>query len=256
MYRGFNVDLVKGAFEDTYVAAGESLFAGRQATLKPALDACVRADGSLDGGKISSGWFPQVACDVFLSHSHGDRELAIGLSGWLHDQLGLTSFVDSCLWGYADDLLATVDKAQSWNKETGHYSYELRNITTAHVHAMLATSLAAMMDATECLMFINTPLSTKGTGKIRETESPWIFSEIEASRMMRRVPKRGVIVNESVEGVRKTAGAKLAAKFRHRLDLAHLAPIGADELIAWNKAVGRGPETLDVLYGMIEDPQV
>ena len=60
----------------------------------------------LDADKIQKSIFPQHDIDVFISHSHADEDEAIRIALSL-ENIGLTSFVDSCVWGYADELLRT-----------------------------------------------------------------------------------------------------------------------------------------------------
>lgn len=77
----------------------------------------------------------------------------------LYDEFKLTAFVDSCVWGYCDDLLKQIDNEYCKKKDGKTYDYELRNYTTSHVHMMLSTALIEMIDNTECIMFYNTPSS-------------------------------------------------------------------------------------------------
>lgn len=71
----------------------------------------------------------------------------------LHDCFGLEAFIDSCSWGYCDDLLNKIDKKYCYDSKKKTYDYHLRNYTTSHVHMMLSTALAEMMDNTECIIF-------------------------------------------------------------------------------------------------------
>ena len=116
--------------------------------------------------------------------------MAIALAGWLYQIFGITSFIDSCVWGYADDMLKMIDEEYCVSKRNddgsiGTYSYKKRNQSTAHVHMILNTALHKMIDKTECLFFLNTPNSIviddviSGTA----TASPWIYSELMFSRM-------------------------------------------------------------------------
>ncbi len=47
-------------------------------------------------------------CNKFLyilSHSHKDKKLAIEFAEWLKKEAGLTTFIDSCILGYSNELL-------------------------------------------------------------------------------------------------------------------------------------------------------
>ena len=142
--------------------------------------------------KMEEDWFPKIDADVFISHSHKDAELAKSFADWLYDSFGIKAFIDSCVWGYADELLAQIDKKYCvlMRDESGKvksYDYQKRNGSTAHVHMLLNTALQKMIDKTECLFFLNTPNSVNLDTISRETEtfSPWIYGELEFSRMVR-----------------------------------------------------------------------
>lgn len=53
---------------------------------------------------MQSYWFPKINADIFLSHSHKDEKLIIAFAGWLKDTFNLDVFIDSCIWGYSNDL--------------------------------------------------------------------------------------------------------------------------------------------------------
>jgi hypothetical protein len=93
-------------------------------------------DNLLDASKIQQRVFPERDIDVFISHSHTDEDQAIKVALSLED-MGLKPFVDSCVWGHADELLQKIDdfcaKPPGWDS----YSYELRNRTTTNVISFL-----------------------------------------------------------------------------------------------------------------------
>ena len=70
----------------------------------------IKENDKIDGTKMQENWFPKVDADIFISHSHKDENLAKGLAGWLYKEFGLEAFIDSCVWGYANDLLLEIDK--------------------------------------------------------------------------------------------------------------------------------------------------
>ena len=47
--------------------------------------------------------------DIFISHSHNNQKEAEILSAWLTKYKGFTCFVDSFIWGSADELLKEID---------------------------------------------------------------------------------------------------------------------------------------------------
>lgn len=149
----------------------------------------LQPNGNLDSSKMEDEWFQSVSADVFLSHSHLDETLVEGFAGWLHECCGVVAFVDSSLWGYADDLLKDIDNAYCKNDDAITYNYKLRNASTSRVHMILMTALAKMIDKTECLIFVNTPRSISiedSITKKNKTLSPWIYSELALSRIIRR----------------------------------------------------------------------
>lgn len=139
-----------------------------------------------DGDMISKEWFPIDDYDVFISHSHKDEDLALALSGWLYEKHGIKAFVDSCVWGYSNDLLKELDKKYSLNKDNKTYDYETRNITTAHVHMMLMIALSKTMDKSEAIFFLNTPNSihVDFSTKKEKTFSPWIYGELQMANLL------------------------------------------------------------------------
>ena len=143
MYRGFNLTL---DFEnDFFYQKGRTLNAANKLTVKRTLDSFISPDGSINGSKMQSNWFPQIDADIFISHSHRDEKMAITLAGWLDEIFGISTFIDSCIWGYSNDLLRQIDNKHCLNPSGETYSYEKRNNSTSHVHMMLSTALNMMM---------------------------------------------------------------------------------------------------------------
>lgn len=249
MYRGFNLSL---DFENEYFyQKGRAINATNKLTIKRTLDSFISPDGSINGSKMQSNWFPQIDADIFISHSHSDEKMAISLAGWLKETLGVSVFIDSCIWGYSNDLLRQIDNKHCLNPSGETYSYEKRNNSTSHVHMMLSTALNMMIDKTECLFFLNTPNSISTKEVISQTESPWIYSEISMSELVRRKKlseyrpavtrmfAKGGVINESL-------------KVKYDVYLGHLTDIDADSLNEWEKEWNKIPSqsdyALDLLY--------
>lgn len=167
----------------------------------------LQANGNLDAATMEQEWFGSVQADIFLSHSHRDETLIEAFAGWLHEKCGVFAFVDSSLWGYADDLLLEIDNDYCKNDGKNTYSYELRNISTSYVHMILNTALAKMIYQTECLIFVNTENSTikENISDESKTLSPWIYSELALSKIIEPQEynisnlKHSFILNESEE---------------------------------------------------------
>ena len=213
MYAKFRLELkdenaiVSTRFLKTrYLEVGKKLFVDQKRTVKESLEKYLNADGILEAERIEKDWFPVIDAQVFLSHSHRDETLVTLLAGFLYDQFHITSFIDSAVWGYSDDLLRQIDNAycqkektvkvkNNWVYTDSCYSYMLRNQSTAHVHMLLQGALAKMIDRTECLVFVNTPasLNVSDIGNKETTSSPWIYNELlMACTFPPRVPKRYV----------------------------------------------------------------
>ena len=145
----------------------------------------LQANGNLDAATMEQEWFGSVQADIFLSHSHRDETLIEAFAGWLYEKCGVFAFVDSSLWGYADDLLREIDNDYCQNDDKQTYSYKLRNISTSYVHMILNTALAKMIHQTECLIFVNTENSTikENITDESKTLSPWI-SELALSKII------------------------------------------------------------------------
>lgn len=226
MYQGFNLKISSG-YSDYYYNKGQELFSNNKKQVEKELSKFASGDGYLDGSKMQSNWFPQIEADIFISHSHKDEHMAIGLAGWLYDKFGLKAFIDSCLWGYCDELLKKLDDKYCMNQDKTLYYYSKRNASTSHIHMMLSTALAMMLDKTECIFFLNTPNSIMPSKLIESTESPWIYCEIALTKLIRKAPKR-INVQKSVfnpgQGI----------QIKYGLDMKHLYEINGSDLNRWD----------------------
>lgn len=159
-------------------------------------------DALLDADRIQTDIFPLVSADVFISHSHNDQEGAIEIALAL-ERIGLTAFVDSCVWGYADELLRKIDDKFCIPEGWTSYNYNLRNRTTTNVHLILNSALQGMIDQSELLIFLESKNSVKVSEYVNKKEflpSPWIHSELMfASRVRRSKRKKFYSSNESLD---------------------------------------------------------
>lgn len=243
MFVGFKLNVDENLFndDDTYCySTGKKSFNINRKKVEKSLDNFILKDGSLDGSNIQSDWFPQIDADIFISHWHKDKDMAIALSGWLNRNFQLNAFVDSCVWGYCENLLKEIDNKYCLTDD-GHYDYVKRNYSTSHVHMMLCTALAMMMDKAECLFFLNTPNVIKASDIIKKTQSPWIYMEIAAAKLIRKTP-REIFVSKQNFNV------------NYNLDMEHLYEINYQDLEQWKiKCFKYGEqlgkfERLDELY--------
>lgn len=200
----------------------------------------------LDAKIIKAKWFPDLPeCHVFISHSHKDIKLAKKFADWLYNKFGIISFIDSEVWGYSEELLRELDDEYSINEpDNGHYSYKKRNVSTAHVHTLLTTALLQMMDNTECLIFLNTPNSTTTKDILTaSTLSPWIYTEILASKILRPHRSRKVVIQDHAA----VESRSLQIEYTFATD--HLIAISYEDDLLNLPNIKKPYEVLDSLYG-------
>lgn len=249
MYRAYNLTCDwKDYSNNSAVALNEA----NQSVARKALQEFL-TNGKIDGTAMQNDWFPKIKTNVFISHSHADEAEAIKLAGYLRQEYELDSFIDSCVWGYADNLLKQIDDKYCLNENGETYSYQKRNGSTSHVHMMLSTAIGKMIDAAECVIFLNTPNSITSDEVVTKTKSPWIYYELGLMRLIRkRTPPdhRPKIVVENL--INKRAAAAL--QIDYSISLGHLTAISTDDLNKWSKAwpahKALGGEALDVLYDL------
>ncbi|RKD71389.1 hypothetical protein ATL39_2786 [Sinobaca qinghaiensis] len=205
MFTGFNVEIERERNYSDYIDRGKEIFAEQRKDIINQLNYYTDSEGIIDGEQLQKNWFPDIKADIFLSHSHKDEPIALGLAGWLHKEMGLTAFIDSQVWGYAGDLLREIDKKYCKIEGSDNYDYNKRNFSTSHVHIMLSTALTKMMDNTECLFFLNTSNSISNAKEVikHETESSWIYHEIAMMDLIRK--KSPEEHREGREGLQKSA---------------------------------------------------
>lgn len=255
MYSRFNL-VPDGVNWDRYRLKGDEIYESNQNVIKRDLEFFTNSSDALEANKIIDFWFPTIDCQVFLSHSHSDRDTALGLAGFLFQEFKIKSFIDSSVWGYCDDLLREIDKKYCLNVGGKTYDYDKRNQTTSHVHTMLSTALMSMMDKTECVIFINTPTSFRHSNYDDEgkTNSPWIYSELAMTERLRlQTPIRESALNKSMVFDHAMRESIEAISVEYSAKIGHLIELSADDLSEWSNAVSRKgfvswQNSLDVLY--------
>jgi hypothetical protein len=252
MYRGFKLKsftIDDKKEEIRLFELGQTLFSKNRAKCETKLRDFMTANNSLDGSALVQSWFPQIDAQVFISHSHADERLAKVLAGWLYDCFELESFIDSCVWGYADTLLKIIDNTYCLNENRLTYDYDKRNRTTSHVHMMLATALSMTIDKTECLLFLNTPQSIVPVESITKTQSAWLYYEIGISQIIKKkVPNR--IMNEGLRTFSEKEYFEKALQIEYQVDLSHLNELNFELLNRWmnSKGMQTSSDALDRLY--------
>ncbi|HAS3028640.1 toll/interleukin-1 receptor domain-containing protein [Vibrio sp. Vb5031] len=268
MYKSYDLDFpnIEDYFDtliemigDEYVHSFEVDFENKKKHIEKSLHDFYLGNGDLDATALKEAWFPEIEnTHIFLSHSHKDKELAVKIAVILKYILNINVFIDSCVWGYADDLLREIDNKYALNINTNTYSYEVRNRTTSNIYLILQSSLMTMIDSAECLFFLNTDntvTSLKDQTKVEtRTSSPWIMSELQFSSIARRRQSQYANRKNEMQLVNKAQGVANDMKFQvsHKLPTDHLKKLSPSDWHFWvessiNKNI-KGYDALTLLY--------
>lgn len=257
MYRGFEIKNIKeksfGKNFQHYLDVGKKNLKQRNELVESFLSEFENLDKSLNGDKMQSNWFPQIKADIFLSHSHTDEDLVIAFAGWLDEKFSLDVFIDSCVWKYSMDLQKIIDKYYSSNN--GKLIYDKVLYASSHVHMMLNTALMQMIDNCECVMFINTPNSVKPDEVVNKVVSPWIYSELGMTKLIKK---------KDIKDHRLSSLFEKAENFSEQLSIGynlktdHLTQLSVDDLKSWESKIPNyktlvfknNREALNILYEM------
>lgn len=259
MFKGFNVsiDSLKLLPHSTKYNNQLTL---HKASIRKSLKDFMFVDGSIDGDKLKQAWFPDIgAFHVFISHSHKDLALAEGLASWLYEKFEIYSFIDSHVWGYANELLKLIDNKYAMSSDGNTYHYDIRNETTSHVHMMLSSALNEVIDSTESLFFLNTDNAIKNIALSNMTDdhrtaSPWIMSELKTSNIIKRQEnvkramelKKHASLEYMLESVSKRSER---LHIQHKAPIEHLTKLSGIDLLSWSSATSNKKyDALTVLY--------
>lgn len=234
MHIGFELKKIdENFFEnfDYYLSIGKISLKKNNIKIQNTLNEFKNYNGSLNGDKMQSKWFPQINADIFISHSHADNDLVIAFSGWLSDIFGLQTFIDSCIWGYSKKLQNIIDDKYSRNGD-GTLNYDKVIYSSSHVHMMLNTALMQMIDNCECIMFINTPNSVRPQDVINKIISPWIYSEIGMTKLIKKKNLSYYREKYLFEHSRVFSDFEI----EYNLDTSHLIKLNIRDLHQWKKS--------------------
>lgn len=238
MFKGYKLSKVDFSENlDYFYEMGLGIFNLQKKNVEKTLDAFFLSDKSLDADKIVNSWFPEINANVFISHSHKDEKEVIALAGWLFTNFNIVSFIDSCIWGYGNELIKILDNQYSWkDKARNLYYYKKVLVSTSHVHMMLSTALNSMIDKTECLIFYDTPNSIQSFEEKDKTESPWIYSEIAFSETVRlSFPVRLVtpIFESKTFSAEGIGTLEKSLRVKYNANTKHLKKISSNHLNLW-----------------------
>ena len=181
MFSKFKLNDIAYSDFEKYESEGKEYYEKTKTDIQNSLKEFIGKDGVVDGSGLQESWFStKQKFDVFLSHSHTDEKLAISLAGFLKRELNLNTFIDSCLWGYSNDLLREIDEKYCRHSNGTSFDYDKRNYSTSHVHMMLSIALSRMIDKCESVFFLNSENSISIAEEISKerTASPWIYNEL------------------------------------------------------------------------------
>jgi hypothetical protein len=213
----------------------------------------------LSAKAIMNDYFPSTKADIFLSHSHSDEDDVIKLAIKL-ESIGLKVFVDSCIWGYADELLKEIDNEFCLNNDRKSYQYDLRNRTTSNIYMILNAALHKMISNTELLLFLQTNHSLQISEYVEDStylSSPWLFSELSFARLCERKPRRQVVIDGNLSYSLSIEDSAILEEVRKGAEFAHEFPRTQYELSShtfktWlNDFVPLGPIPSEMNEGLV-----
>ncbi|WP_001293504.1 toll/interleukin-1 receptor domain-containing protein [Helicobacter pylori] len=126
----------------------------------------------LNHNEIKEAFFspfkPQLKnAQVFLSHSHADKNKALKVKGYLESETNCRVFIDLLFWDYKDDVLNELAKYDDTSKIEDAFTLILRE------------SLQDMIEKCPYFVFLQSNNSVSNQGLSRITYSAWIYEELK-----------------------------------------------------------------------------
>ncbi|AFX91757.1 hypothetical protein HPAKL117_06870 [Helicobacter pylori Aklavik117] len=113
---------------------------------------------------------------VFLSHSHADRNKALKVKDYLEEDLDAECvFIDSLFWDYKDDVLKKLAKYAKYD--------DTSKIGDAFT-LILRESLQDMIEKCPYFVFLESKNSVSNQGLSRITYSAWIYEELKIAHSL------------------------------------------------------------------------
>lgn len=247
VFSGFNLTITKDFFGNDFgkLCTYAECYKNNNALAEEKIRKIIRSE-SISASQISDEWFPQVKVDVFISHSSKDKELAYALAGWLYKTFGLVSFIDSIFWDYAGNLLDDINydfsRIQPQPDDGILYNYKKCCKASEHVNILLNAALHKLIDKTEAVFFLNTENSIQifidADEEISTTYSPWIFSEILCTQLVRKKPLCDYRSYKLISPIFEQAAGDIHIEKRdlnlsYEVSLSHLDELSEDTLYKW-----------------------
>ncbi|GAA8011281.1 toll/interleukin-1 receptor domain-containing protein [Helicobacter pylori] len=133
----------------------------------------------LNHNKIKEAFFspfkPQLKdAQVFLSHSHADKNKALKVKNYLEEDLDAECvFIDLLFWDYKDNIVKEMSKYDNTSKIEDAFTLILRE------------SLQDMIKKCPYFVFLQSNNSVSNQGLSRTTYSAWIYEELKIAHSIR-----------------------------------------------------------------------
>ncbi|ADU85316.1 TIR domain-containing protein [Helicobacter pylori] len=136
-----------------------------------------KKDIVLNHNEIKEAFFspfkPQLkTAQVFLSHSHADRNKALEVKNYLESQTKRKVFIDSLFWDYKDDVLNELEKYDDISEIEDAFTLILRE------------SLQDMIEKCPYFVFLQSKNSVSNQGLSQITYSAWIYEELKIANTL------------------------------------------------------------------------
>ncbi|WP_231254558.1 toll/interleukin-1 receptor domain-containing protein [Helicobacter pylori] len=133
----------------------------------------------LNHNKIKEAFFspfePQLKdAQVFLSHSHADKNKALKVKNYLESETNHRVFIDSLFWDYKNNVL----------KEIKKHHIDVSKIEDAFT-LILRESLQDMIEKCPYFVFLQSNNSVSNQGLSHTTYSAWIYEELKIAHSIR-----------------------------------------------------------------------
>ncbi|GAA8254681.1 toll/interleukin-1 receptor domain-containing protein [Helicobacter pylori] len=110
---------------------------------------------------------------VFLSHSHADKNKALKVKNYLESETNHRVFIDSLFWDYKDNVLNKLAKYDNTSKIKDAFTLILRE------------SLQDMIEKCPYFVFLQSNNSVSDQGLSRTTYSAWVYEELKIAHSIR-----------------------------------------------------------------------
>ncbi|WP_120922396.1 toll/interleukin-1 receptor domain-containing protein [Helicobacter pylori] len=146
-----------------------------------------RKDIILKHNEIKEAFFspfkPQLKnAQVFLSHSHADRNKALEVKDYLENQTKRKVFIDSLFWDYKDDVLNELAKHDDISRIKDAFTLILRE------------SLQDMIEKCPYFVFLQSSNSVSfNQNLLKITYSAWIYEELKIAHSISAISESHLI---------------------------------------------------------------